>query len=548
MLFLVVSIVLGLFEQNRQLTLVDDQITTASMVLKDQNPALYPQDPTFSDGRYRIYIPALRAIINFATQLAGNNIEAGHRLLVPLILFVFLCSFYILLVSLTNNPGLSALISILAALQRPIMPSTFWGVWGLSSLYARSFFLAFLPLVIWLFWRWRSSWRVVWVFLLLGIISNLHPTGGYVMTPMLMLTLLLDRGLSQRAIGQILVGGTLALLGISPFVWDYLQYPRELLVGSDFLGGAVGLYPVDPARFQGQGYAFPIPWHTIRDSILIGGDVSMLAALAWLTRWRRKEPVDRFLLWLALAVLAVSFGGTAITQAFGWLRGNPVWYSEMMRGLRFIYLPLFAEVALLFGDLKQLIRYNKLRNFYILVLVVMMLLFPAMPFLQFRRIQYQKRQISDPEKASQTIQVSFDWAYNHITRGLPDNLAVPLTAAMVKISPDQAKRLLVQAHTEDRDYAEIAEWTLSHTSPTERILIENPHFRIKTQRELGEQIIPDAVPPDIKICYQNYDPDCLVTAAATHRAGYIITRQSFSALSLPLVFENSTYRIYVVDN
>ena len=132
--FLLVCVILGLFEVGRGLALVDDQITTASMVLKDLDPSLYPRDPTLADGRYRIYVPALRTILGLATRLTSGDVEAGHRVMVPLVLFIFLCSFYSLLFAFTHDVAMSALVSLLAALQRPIFPATYWGVWGISAL------------------------------------------------------------------------------------------------------------------------------------------------------------------------------------------------------------------------------------------------------------------------------------------------------------------------------------------------------------------------------------------------------------------------------
>ncbi|MCI0645229.1 MAG: hypothetical protein L0332_01005 [Chloroflexi bacterium] len=101
-LFLILSLLTGLFENKRRLRLVDDQVILASMVLKDMDSALYPRDPVLADRHYRLYSPPARTILAATTRITGE-IEAGHRLVAPVLLFVFLTTFYMLLYSLTGH-------------------------------------------------------------------------------------------------------------------------------------------------------------------------------------------------------------------------------------------------------------------------------------------------------------------------------------------------------------------------------------------------------------------------------------------------------------
>ncbi|MCI0645234.1 MAG: hypothetical protein L0332_01030 [Chloroflexi bacterium] len=547
LVFFLISVSAGIIENRRQLFLRDDQIILASMVLKDMDPALYPHDPVLSSDHYRIYAPAVRAILVVATRITGE-IEAAHRLIVPVVLFVFLTAFYVFLHAVTGHAPVSILVAILAAPRRQILPaSAFFGVFGIQSLLIRTFFLALFPLVLWLFWRWRDSNRVLWAFLALGVLANFHPTSGYSATVMLVALLLLHRGLSRQTILLVLAGGILALVGISPFLWSYANYPQELLVGGGLLPTVV-LYPVTPERFAGRGYVFPIPSNSVLKSVLLGADVLLFSALALAMRWKRRGSEDRYIIHLIASVLLATLGGTAALQLFGWLRGQPVWHAELMRGMPFIYFPLYVATALFFIELGRVISRPFPRRFYVLAFAAILLFFPLIPGLQLFRSLAEERQTADLKRVAAAEELVVGWFYQNTLRALPERARVPLVTLLARIPAGKAAQLIEKARLRNQHYRAVGNWLLANSAVTDRVLAENPHVRLSAQRELGEQIIPDAIPSDVLECYEIRNVDCLVAAAGHHSARFIVVFQTFPALPLPVVFENGTYRIYEVVN
>ena len=544
--FLGYAVLVGLVELNRSWRLVDDQITVAAMVLEDVKPELFPNDPLLSNDFYKIYAPPVRAILGVSVKVIGA-VEAGHRLLVPFLSFIFLLTFYTLIYNFIDNIPISAFISIAAVPMRRIIPNSFFGVLGMEALYARTFFHALVPLVILLFWRWRDSRKIVWAFLLLGIVSNLHPTGGYTMTPMLAIALIVYRGIKKQTFIDLALGLTLALIGISPFIWDYLTYPQDLLVENGLLS-AVALYPVSSDRFAGRGYVFPLPPALIIKSLIVGLDVLLFSTLGVLIKWKSKSDHGRFVIALAIGALGASLGGTALLQLLSWLQGETLWYSELIRGTKWIYFALFLGTALFFNEIRQIISKPMMRKFYMLVFGIFLLFYPLIPAVQIIRDYREQRSMVTGDELVQLEVGTAAWLYRAALEPLPDSLAASVAAPVLKVSAAEANDLMQQAALEDRDYEAIGQWVVENTAVEDRVLAQNPHFKLISERELGEQIIPDAIPEDVDRCYDEQDSSCLIAAAENHQAEYIITNQAFPNLPLPIVFENITYRIYKVVN
>lgn len=544
-LFLGYAILIGIVEFNRSWRLVDDQVTVAAMVLKDIKPELFPNDPLLSNDFYKIYAPPVRGIIGAASILMGD-IEMGHRLLVPILALIFQITFYALIFSFVKNVPVSALITVAAVATRRSIPHSFFGVLGMEAIYARTFFLAFAPLVILLFWHWRDSRKVVWAFLLLGIISNFHPTGGYTMTPMLAIALILYRGIRVQTLVDLGLGLVMALVGISPFLFDYFNYPQELLVDNGLLS-AVSLYPVSPERFAGRGYVFPLPPSLVAKSFMIGLDVLLFSLIALVIRWKSKSDHNRFIISLAIGALGASLGGTAFLQFVSWLQGETLWYSELIRGTKWIYFALFLGTALFFNEIRLLIPKSGKRRFYMAVFGCFLLFYPLFPAAQLIRGYWIERSIAAEEDIPEMEAGMGEWLYRVLLDPFPESIAAPIAAPIIGVSTQEADNLLQLAALMDEDYQSLGDWFVDNSAVEDRILVQNPHFKLISERELGEQIIPDAIPVDVRACYEEQDSACLIEAAENHQAAYIVTSNSFPDLDMPVVFENLTYRIYKVD-
>lgn len=212
-----------------------DQFNIIPVCAKKDNPRLFRGDQIVGNLQgVDYYTPAFVDLVRLLA-LPDHNYLKGLNRLVLLTTLVYLWGWW-LLFSLWGDKWLAALgaFFVRGLLWPP--GNELWGISGIWSMVPRTPYLALLPWVLWGWFRNRQT-RYGWfaACLACGLIANMHPISGLAVGVALVMaefawTLAETRKLRGTTI-RCLLGGTLLLLGLAPFIWTYLSK----------LGGVEGL-------------------------------------------------------------------------------------------------------------------------------------------------------------------------------------------------------------------------------------------------------------------------------------------------------------------
>lgn len=338
-----------------------------------------------------------------SVYLATGDILNAYKWLVAPLNFIYLIGCYLLLMEIIGRWRLALGFAVLASLPIfiPLAGENF-GMGPFVHFSRRHLFTAFVPLMLWGFFRWRGEpSRLVWIFAGLGLIANFHAS-GILLIQIIALAWLMYRDFSWRAIfqcaGLVTVGFGFAFVvmgGLWGKVANFFAGLLAVLVPVVHAGDGVGGASI-PAALQYLFYPPHIYSHwpewvihsaTIAVSLFalvavllrnrvgaaVHNDLMFTATLAiigflaggelrfWLLAsiplWliaRRGEQSELFGLacYLLIALYAVSFGFMLLAQwAYFNVDGFPLVYNNL-RGTRFIGIFLFVWLATMLSVVK----------------------------------------------------------------------------------------------------------------------------------------------------------------------------------------------------
>jgi len=320
------------------LVMTDDQIRDSWVSLRDLHPELYPNDdsPIYSGERYKWYIPAYRAILRNVASWFDEDFDIALKFLGAVETFVFLISMFVLTELVVKNTTASFLASLAATSIRWCVGGTYWGVSGILSSHPRTMFLMFSPLFLWLFIRWRDSPKVYLAFLLVGIVSNIHPISGYLFSQILLLTFPSVRGFNRRGLQSTVLACIAIILGVSPYLLSLVcsETSRTFSGVSYQLWGIHSLSDILQG-FLVTGWYLWLPF--------------LLSIVSWvlLEKSSRIEQIHKILLRLVLITVFVSACGELANKLLFTLTKLDATF-QYFRAFRFVYLPIFVFIGILF--------------------------------------------------------------------------------------------------------------------------------------------------------------------------------------------------------
>jgi hypothetical protein len=134
-----------------------------------------------------------------SVYLVSGDIVNAYKWLVAPLNFIYLVGCYLIFVQVTRQVGLSLALALLASL--PIFISISGENFGMGpfiNFSRRHLYTAFVPLGLFLFYRWSDkNWLLLVVFGYLGLISNLHAS-GVLFIEVAVTALILWRGFSTK--------------------------------------------------------------------------------------------------------------------------------------------------------------------------------------------------------------------------------------------------------------------------------------------------------------------------------------------------------------
>ncbi len=335
-----------------------DEFQVATGYLKDREPALYPSDFIWAKPEMtrNLHVCVRRLMRATEAVTFGALHEPIDLFLVwlPVCMLFFYAGIYLLCLRFTGDRVASLLVACAFMLVR----RTVWDWWGLGPTYtmsARGLAMALMPLMLWAYFRCRHNmgWLAL-CFLAWGLVSNLHPLGGWGLLEVLGIAILVSERFSPRAVAQVAVMGIATMIGSIPFimVWTHVVViPPELqadpAVVKSFWDGFMGLDP-PPSRYFFQFL-----------SDLIIPFVLSAAGYAWW--WRHGRSGDKHEARLLALIPAVVLTTTVLVMVGGNLLRRagfslPVMVPEHCRNIKMVYLTLPVWMAFALAGWRQLFK------------------------------------------------------------------------------------------------------------------------------------------------------------------------------------------------
>jgi hypothetical protein len=207
------------------------------------DPSLYQNDPVIP-SRARDFPTVFYALLPDNWE-SLKNVGTTYVTLGLLFGVLFGVGIYLLIHEVFGGADLAVLVALIAMLANRGLMQTPCG-WGVRLITPRFAVMGLSPLLLWLYWRWRDSWRVAIVFGALGLLLLVHPRFSVYPATLLGIGLLLQERPSVLHWARV-------ALRVSPFVpflvvIIWLAFAR---LGAEAMGGGGG------ASVELSPYDFP---------------------------------------------------------------------------------------------------------------------------------------------------------------------------------------------------------------------------------------------------------------------------------------------------
>ncbi len=218
-----------------------DQHLNLLLVLKADDPSLFSKDLVFSGTKLTDdYIPLYIGFLRLAYHLSGD-LSAGYKVMVFPLTLLYLFGAYFVFLRFSRVAWVAMTLAAFSSLPLGIvLADEFFGLGPLKLTVARTILTAVLP---WLFLAscaWSDKpWRLLGLFLCIGLLANLHPVSAMDIAAILGVVYLLERRGDPRRWLVLLGMAAAALGGAAPIVWKQLHHAaRDAAMAAQFGGGA----------------------------------------------------------------------------------------------------------------------------------------------------------------------------------------------------------------------------------------------------------------------------------------------------------------------
>jgi hypothetical protein len=325
--------------------LSDEQVGQAVNVIRSLNGELYAHDPVYGgSGLWRLHAPVWQAYWREAFRAGGQfDILAPLRVLVGPTVLVYLLGMYGLLWRQCRSWPVACCVSVLSMAVIPVAGGGEWGIGPLATMTAGGVCLALVPWVVWAFLARIGSPSVLWVFLLAGLLTNMHAATGMNLTILLATALVAHWRFARRGWAMAALGVFCAVGAASPSLW----YARSLHAA--YAAAAAPGWPVVASALRAQRPPTLLPGmlrQAVEFPALAYALVLWIPAIAVLTRLQRfRVPEQR--VWTGLLVGGVGVGLVfhGASQLAGMLSGSPPPVVGFSQALALVMLPLYVLLA-----------------------------------------------------------------------------------------------------------------------------------------------------------------------------------------------------------
>lgn len=251
-----------------------DATTYAQIGFKLNNPELYQQDIAIT-----IWSRDVLTVFFFLLPDAWEQLGVVGTSYVALSLafgLLFGLGVFLLIDEIFERPDIAFIAALVAMLASRGLMQTPVG-WGPRIITPRFVIFGLSPLLLWLYWRWRHSWRVSLLFFVLALLLALHPRFPVYPAAIMGLGLLIQQRPSWQHWGRVLLVSSPFAVGLLVIVWISIQR-----LGND-LGGGGGVMVELPA-YNLAGLLRQLFFSAIGGVVPFG-----LALLGWLNHRRHQK-------------------------------------------------------------------------------------------------------------------------------------------------------------------------------------------------------------------------------------------------------------------
>ena len=219
--------------------------------------------------------------------------------------------------------------------------------------------MSLVPLIVLAYLHYQDHWRLVLVFLFIGVMGNIHLVSAMNLTIVLLLVYLAQRKLGLQTLKMALACGSTALLAASPYFLYYFGVRHQLSAGH---AGAGANLVASAFRITEQDVLYP---RLLWGAAGLGPAAPPAWALGW---WRPCSSAGwsdssstsvSFWAWFIAAVLAVSLLLQAASQVVGVLAGSGPPAIDFLRASNLLLLPLYVLLAQGLTNLFRLVRTHR---------------------------------------------------------------------------------------------------------------------------------------------------------------------------------------------
>ncbi len=327
-----------------QSELTDQQVRDLVNMLRSTNGQLYQHDAVFGDsGLWRFRTPVWQWYLHEAYVVGGQkSVLNGLTALAGPLMLIYLLGMYVLLYGQCRSWSIACYVSVLSIAVIPLAGEG-WGLGPLSSISASTVFLAAVPWLAVAFVATVDSPAVLWVFLGIGVLANIHAVTGMNLALVAAGALLAHRRFNLRTCFTVLGASFCTLAGASPFL--AYHFTQKL----HFAGDTAATWSAAAMALGPNGLNMLLP--SVLGCLLILPTLGYMLALsvpaagAILLPGRLAVKNSRLWLGMFIAAAAVGLGLHALSQLLGVLMDRTPPVSEFIHALRFLMLPFYVLLA-----------------------------------------------------------------------------------------------------------------------------------------------------------------------------------------------------------
>lgn len=338
--------------------LSDAQVGIATAAVKEHDPELYAHDPIYGpSGMWRFGTPVFQGALKFLlVPTAYGDLLLPFRVMTPIMVFVYLCGMYALVYHQCRSWSISAFTAVLSSTIIYCLGDSHWGTGSLGSMTPGSACLAVTPLIVLALLRYVRQWRVLLVFLFVGLMGNVHLPTALNLTLVLLIVYLGRRGFRPAAWPMTAACAMVAVVGALPYTWYYFKLRSDMMPAGvqTTAAGAQRAFSVG-----GLSVLYPDTLPALLNWVLFA-IILAIPAVAVLSRVERFRTRNLWLwVWFVAGALFVALGLSALSQLISHLTGKAPEVIDFVRASGLVMLPLYVLFAQALTNLFRLIRTHR---------------------------------------------------------------------------------------------------------------------------------------------------------------------------------------------